>query len=87
MLAPPDDKLEGLHCREARARDGNRVREAVCERLPNVAVTTTVWALATVPAVAVNLALVEALDTVTDAGTVRLALLSPSMTMVLADAG
>lgn len=87
MLVLPEVRPLGPHCREARARDGISVREAVCELLPSVAVTTAVWALAIVPAVAMKFALVEALDTVTDAGTVRLALLSLSPMMVLAEVG
>ena len=87
VLAPPDDRLDGLHCREAKASGGNRVREAVWELLPSVAVTTTVCVPVTVPAVALKVALVAAAATLTDAGTVSRELLSPSATAVLAGAG
>jgi hypothetical protein len=62
------------------------VSEAVCALLPSVAVTTAVWVVVTAPAVAVKLALLAPLDTVTDAGTVRLALLLLKATAVLAGA-
>lgn len=60
--------------------------EAVCVLLPRVAVITAVWVAVTVPAVAVKLALLAPLDTVTDAGKVRLALLLLKATAVLAGA-
>jgi len=60
--------------------------EAVCVLLPSVAVITAVWVAVTVPAVAVKPALLAPLDTITDAGTERLALLLLKATAVLAGA-
>ena len=57
--------------------------EAVCALLPSVTVITAIWVVVTVPAAAVKLALLAPLDTVTDAGTVRLALLLLKVTVVL----
>ena len=79
-------KLVGVHATEVRANAGNRVREAVCELVPTAAVTTAVWLVLTVPAVAVKLAVLAPLAMVTDVGTVRLELLSLMVTAVLAGA-
>ena len=83
MEVPPEFTVAGLHCKEARANGGSRVTEAVCEPLPNAAVTTAVCMLVIVPAVAVKLALVAPLATVAEAGTVRLEVLSLRVTVVL----
>jgi len=58
---------------------GFTVTEAVAVPF-NVAVTVTVWLLATVPAVAVKFAVVAPATTITDAGTVRAALFEESPT-------
>ena len=87
VLAPPDDRLDGLHCSDETASAGDKVREAVCELLPSVAVTTAVWVPGTAPAVALKVALVAAAATLTEAGTVSSGLLEPSATAVLAGAG
>ena len=78
VLAPPEFRLDGLHCRAARDSGGNRVREAVWELPLSVALTTAVWVVLTAAAVALNVAVADPAATVTDAGTVRLELLSPS---------
>ena len=82
MLVPPDSTLEGLHPREITVIGGSTVTEAVCELVPKVAVTTTDWVVATVPAVAVKVALVAPAATVTDAGSVSAELLSVNETVV-----
>ena len=87
ILAPPELRLDGLHCREAKARGANRVREAVWELPLSVAVTTAVWVVLTAPAVALNLPEGDQAAIVTDAGTVRLELLSRRATVVLDGAG
>jgi len=86
VLAPPELKLVGLHCKETKASGGSSVREAVCELVPSVAVITAVCVLLIVPAVALKVALVAPLATVTDDGSVRLVLLSLTVTAVLASA-
>ncbi|HTQ56834.1 MAG TPA: hypothetical protein VMI94_20345 [Bryobacteraceae bacterium] len=60
--------------------------DATCELLPSVAVTTAVCVLPIVPALAVKVPLLAPLAIVTDAGTVRFALLSLTLTAVLAGA-
>ena len=87
VLLPPKTRLDGLHSREATASAGDKVREAVCELLPSVAVTTAVWAPGTAPAVALKVAVVAAAATLTEPGTVSSALLEPRATAVLAGAG
>ncbi|HTQ56836.1 MAG TPA: hypothetical protein VMI94_20355 [Bryobacteraceae bacterium] len=87
VLMAPELKLVGLQASEVSARGGSSEMDAVCELLPNVAVTTAVCTLPIVPAVALNVLLVAPLATVTEAGTVRLALLSLSVTAVLLGAG
>jgi len=86
VLALPELSVDGLHCKDANASGGSNVREAVLELLPKVAVTTAVCVLLIVPAVALKVALVAPLATVTDEGTVRLAALSLTVTAVLAGA-
>ena len=78
--------LDGLHCNDVTATGGNSDIEAVCELPPKLAVTTAVCALLIVPAVALNVALVAPLATVTEPGTVSDALLSLTVTAVLAGA-
>ena len=75
--------LLGLHCIEARASAGNSDSEAVWELLPSLAVITAVLVLLTVPATALNTALVAPLSTVTDGGIVSAALLVLSVTVAL----
>ena len=84
VLAAPEPKVVGLHCRDTNAKGGNSVSEAVCELLPNVAVITAVWEVATVAAVAENEALLAPLVTVAEAGSVRLELLPLMVTAVFA---
>ncbi len=79
VLALPDDRLEGLHCREARA-SGVRVSEVVSELPPSVPVMTAVCAVVKVPAVAVKPAAVCPAVTVTDAGTVSAGSLDDKVT-------
>jgi len=83
----PELRLDGAHPSEATASGGSSEMDAVCELLPNVAVTTAVCTLVIVPAVAPNVALVAPLATVTEAGTDRLELLSLSVTAVVLGAG
>jgi hypothetical protein len=81
VLALPEVRLDGLHCREAKASgvaDGRIVSEAVCVLLPSEAVITAVWVVVTVPAVAVKLAEAAPAATVTEAGTLRAVLLLES---------
>jgi len=77
---PPELRLVGLHdTRITVVGTTNRI-DAVCELPLYVAVTTTVWLLEAVPAVAVKLAVVEPLETVTDPGTLSVAALLVSVT-------
>ena len=82
----PKTRLVG-HCSDERASGGARIREVVWELPPSRAVTTAVWMVLTVPAVALKVALVVAAATLTEAGTVSRELLSLSATAVLAGAG
>jgi hypothetical protein len=85
VLALPEVRLDGLHCREDKANgawDGRMVSEAVCALLPRVAVTTAVWVVVTAPAVAAKVAEVAPAATVTEAGTVSAVLLLESATAV-----
>lgn len=84
---PPDVTVDGEHCsRETVAAGGVMVSDAVAETPLNEAVIVTGWLLVTDPAVAVKLALVEPAATVTEAGTVRAALLSEIATAELTEA-
>jgi hypothetical protein len=74
-LLAPDASEVGVQASEVTVTSGARLMEAVFELPFSAAVTTAVWALVTVPAVAVKEAVVAAAATVTLAGTVRLALL------------
>jgi len=64
----PDDRLEGLHCREVRASDVAKVRVVVTELLPSEPVITAVCVVVKVPAVAVKPAEVCPAGTTTEAG-------------------
>jgi hypothetical protein len=75
VLLAPEFKDVGAQTSAVTFTAGARLREAVLELPFNAAVTTAVRGVATVPAVAVNAAVVAAAATVTPAGTVRLALL------------
>jgi hypothetical protein len=75
VLLAPDASEVGVQASEVPVTSGAKVMEAVFELPFNAAVMTAVWALVTVPAVAVKEAVVAAAATVTLAGTVRLALL------------
>ena len=87
VLAPPKLRLVGLHCKETKASGGNSVREAVCELPFRLAVITAVCEVLMVPAVAVKVAVLAPLATVTEAGTVTFELLSLNVTLVLVGAG
>ena len=76
----------GLQLKEVKISPGNSVKEAVWALVPSAAVTTAVCVVLTVPAVAVKLAVLAPVATVTDVGTVRLELLSLMVTAVLAGA-
>jgi hypothetical protein len=62
--------LVGLHATEVNTVGDKSVRDAFCDPPLNVAVITAIWPVATVPAVAVKLALVVPAATSTVAGTV-----------------
>jgi len=75
VLMAPDVREVGAQASEVTVTSGARLMEAVLELPFKAAVTTAVWALVTVPAVAVKEAVVAAAATVTLAGTVKLTLL------------
>jgi hypothetical protein len=75
VLALPESKLDGLHCREARASGGTKVREVARELLPSEPVITAVCVVTNVPAVAAKPAPVCHAATTTEAGTVSAELL------------
>jgi hypothetical protein len=82
VLVAPEIRLVGLQLKEISVSGSNSVRDTVWELLPSVALTAAVWVALTALAPAKNVALVEPAETVTDAGTVTLELLSPSATLV-----
>ena len=79
---PPEATLFGTHCNVVTlTAAGVTVTEAVVELPLSEAVTVTAWLALTLPAVAVKVAVVEPAATVTDAGTVRAALLTETATV------
>jgi hypothetical protein len=68
VVLAPDVTLEGAHARDETLGPGVTVTVAVVLP-PSVAVTVTVWEVATEPAVAVNVVELVAAGTVTVAGT------------------
>jgi hypothetical protein len=87
VVAAPELTLVGLQARPETRVGATRIKVAVWEALLSVAVTVALWVVVTVPAVAVKLALLAPFDTVTEVGTLRLALLSLSATLMLDGAG
>jgi len=85
--ALPDDRLEGLHCREVRASDGAKVRVVVRELLPSEPVITAVCVVVKVPAVAVKPAEVCPAATATEPGTVSAGLLDAKAIVAADGAG
>ncbi len=77
---PPELRLAGVHETRLTVAGAISSTENVCVLPLYVAVTTAVWLLEIVPAVAVKLAVLEPLRTVTDPGTVSAAALLDSVT-------
>jgi hypothetical protein len=78
--------VAGAHCTALTVVTGITVTDAVREFPLRVAVIVAVWLAPTVPAVAVKVAVVAPLATVSEAGTDRAALLSESVTAAPPDA-
>ena len=83
VVEAPEFTLVGLQARPETKMGATRLKVAVWEALLSVAVMVTLWVVLTMPAVAVKLALLAPLDTVTEVGTLRLALLTLSATLML----
>jgi hypothetical protein len=81
VVLPPEVIVAGVHCSADTVTGGVTVTAEVAEVLFSDAVTVTDWLDATVPAVAVKLAVVEPAATVTEAGTVSAVLLSETATL------
>ncbi|MGD0669124.1 MAG: hypothetical protein ABSB23_16320 [Bryobacteraceae bacterium] len=77
---PPELRLAGVHDTKLIVDGATSSMETVCVLPLYVAVTTAVWLVAMVPAVAVKLAVLKPLATVTDPGTVSVAALLVSVT-------
>ena len=71
LLEALGPRLVGLQAKAVTMVGATRVMVTLCEPVPSVAVTVADWLLAIVPVVALNVALVAAAATVTDAGTVN----------------
>jgi hypothetical protein len=82
VVLAPDVTLEGAHARDETLGPGVTVTVAVVLP-PSVAVTVTVWDVATVPAVAVNVVDVVLAGTVTEAGTSNAVVLFDEIPTVL----
>jgi len=87
VLALPEDRLEGLHCREVRAIGEIKVKVVVRELLPIEPVITAVCVVVKVPAVAVKPAAVCPAATTTEAGTLRAELLDDNVIVAADPAG
>jgi len=75
-------RLVGLQVTPETSTGASRLIVALCELLPNVAVTLALWLLATeAAAVALKVAVVDPAATVTDVGTVSKVLLLASVTL------
>lgn len=72
-------RLAGLQARAVTTVGATRLNVTACELLPSVAVTVADWLVASVAVVALNVAVVEAAATVTDAGTVKAVLVFVSV--------
>jgi hypothetical protein len=83
VVEAPEFTLVGLQARPETKVEATRLKVAVWEALLSVAVMLALCVVLTAPAVAVKLALLAPLDTVTEVGTLRLALLSLSATLML----
>ena len=79
MLEALGPRLVGLH-ESAVTCIGTRLMMTLCEPAPKVAVTVADWLLAMAPVVALNVAVVDPAATVTEAGTVKVALVLVSVT-------
>jgi len=82
VVAVPEFTLVGLQARAVTNMGATRVKVAVWEALPKVAVTLALWLVSSIPAVAVKVAVVAPALTVTEAGMFRRALLSESETVL-----
>lgn len=73
-------RLVGLQARAVTMVGATRLMVTFCELLPRVAVTVADWLVASAPVVALNVAVVDAAATVTDAGTVKAVLVFVNVT-------
>jgi hypothetical protein len=80
VLDAPDVTLPGVHASESTLGLGGVTVTVAVVLAPSVAVTVTVWAVTTEPAVAVKLAEFAEARTVTEAGTGSAALFEASVT-------
>jgi hypothetical protein len=81
VLAEPPVRLAGAQLTELGATETTRLMVTLPELLPRVAVTVADWLLETAVVVALKVAEVAAGATVTDTGTVRVALVLVSVTV------
>src|SRR5215475_5688198 len=81
VLVPPGANVSGVQERPLSVTATASEILTVCVTLPMVAVIVAVRSLAKLPAVAVNVALLDVAPTVTDGGTVRDGSLSASVTV------
>jgi hypothetical protein len=86
VVAAPDVRLGGAHVSDATLGPGVTVT-VVGVLAPSVAVTVTVWDVATEPAVAANVVEFVVAGTVTEAGTGNAAVLFDATVTVLPPAG
>lgn len=83
VAVPDEDRLVGAQPSAAGTVGASSETDVCCEPPPKVAVTTAVWSLVIVPAVAVKPALLDPAVTVTEPGTLNPAVLLDSKTDAL----
>ena len=81
LLVPLGPRVVGLHASAVTTVDATKLMVA-CELFPSVAVTVAAWLVAKVPVVALNAAVVDPAAIVTDVGTVSVALVFVSATVL-----
>jgi len=86
VLAALLPRVEGVQASALSCAGAAALSVKVCERPLSVAVKRAVWSEVTAPTVAVNVALLSPLPIITLPGTVTLALLLASVTLVALDA-
>jgi hypothetical protein len=81
VAAEPPDRLVGLQLTELGTATAVRLMVELAELLPKAAVTVADWLLETAVVLALKVAVVAAANTVTDAGTLRVALVLVIVTL------